>query len=271
MASNNITKQEALADLWALAQREPAMTMRIQSKLESEFGVSVDEYIAYQDSMLNAAQINILDKRAADLEDVPGFSQVDTMSDDEILRVFQSRDELNAKIDDIGRPPTDAEWYKVGLEAEQRIARLTPFYETLKEEEWEQLEYPGGGIISPLMGPMAAITELVAGATDWRYDFKEKLHERGFGTSWNPLTGFGAWDIAEFKHDPATGEQGFSPELLQMEDELEQLYGTKREYQSKMEEGGYRDVYGMQEEIGSLNQIIMENQLLDPRLLGEIQ
>ena len=265
MASNNITKQEALADLWALAQREPAMTMRIQSKLESEFGVSVDEYIAYQDSMLNAAQINILDKRAADLEDVPGFSQVDTMSDDEILRVFQARDELNAKIDDIGRPPTDAEWFKAGLEAEQRIERLKPFYETMKEEEWEQLDP-----ILPLM-MMGAPTELVAGATDWRYDFKEKLHERGAFTSWNPLTGFGAWDIAEFNINPETGQRGFSPKLLQMEDELEQLYGIKREYKSKMEEGRYRDVYGMEEEIGSLNQIIMENQLLDPRLLGEIQ
>ena len=85
------------------------------------------------------------------------------------------------------------------------------------------------------MGPIGAVTELVAGATDWRYDFGEKLHERGAFTSWNPLTGFGAWDIAEFKVDPATGQSGFSPELLQMEAELEQLYGTKREYKSKME------------------------------------
>ena len=267
---NNITKQEALTDLWALSQRNPEMRTRILAKLESDFGVSVDEFNAYDSTMASHAQINVMDKRAADLEDIPGFTQTDTMSDDEILRVFQARDELNAKIDSIGSPPTDAEWYKVGLEAEQRIERLKPFYETMKEEEWEQLEYPSD-IIAPLMGPLGAITELVAGATDWRYDFKEKLHERGFGTSWNPLTGFGAWDIAEFKHDPATGQQGFSPELLQMEDELEQLYGTKREYKSKMEEGGYRDVYGMEEEIGSLNQIIMENQLLDPRLLGEIQ
>ena len=36
-----------------------------------------------------------------------------------------------------------------------------------------------------------------------------------------------------------------------------------------MIEGGYRDVYGKNEELASLNQIVMENQLLDPRLLGE--
>ena len=264
-----MTKDEALQAAWTLYNRYPGKRTAIMDKLPA-YDVSVDDFNAYDSTMTSATNIDILDKRAEALADIPGYSQVESMTDDEILRVFEARDELNAKIDDIGRPPTDAEWYKVGLEAEQRIARLKPFYKTMKEEEWEQLEYPGGDIISPLMGPMAAITELVAGGTDLRHDFKEGLHERGFGTSWNPLTGFGAWDIAEFKHDPATGQQGFSPELLQMEDELEQLYGIKREYKSKMEEGGYRDVYGMQEEIGSLNQIIMENQLLDPRLLWEI-
>ena len=261
------TKDEAIAATWIAIQQEPHRTTAFLDHLMNAktFEISVDDYNAYDSTMTSHAQINIMDKRAADLEDVPGFSQVDTMSDDEILRVFQARDELNAKIDDIGRPPTDAEWYKVGLEAEQRIERLKPFYETMKEEEWEQLDP-----ILPLM-MMGAPTELVAGATDWRYDFKEKLHERGAFTSWNPLTGFGAWDIAEFNINPETGQRGFSPKLLQMEDEFEQLYGIKREYKSKMEEGRYRDVYGMEEEIGSLNQIIMENQLLDPRLLGETQ
>ena len=184
----------------------------------SEYNISIDEFNDYDVDMARVAEINMLDKRAADLEDIPGFSQIDTMSDDEILRVYQARDELNAKLDDIGRPPTEAEWYKVGYDAEQRIERLKPFYEAKKEEEWEQLEYPSD-IIAPFMGPLGAITELVAGATDLRHDFKEDLHERGAFTSWNPLTGFGAWDIAEFKVDPATGQQGFSPELLQMEDE----------------------------------------------------
>ena len=270
MASNNITKQEALADLWALAQREPALTSRIQSKLESDFGVGVDEYIAYQDSMFRAANIDILEKRAEELEDIPTHSQIESMSDDEILRVYQARDELNAKLDDIGEPPTDAEWYKVGLNAEEKIERVRPFYEDVMAQEWERLEYPVD-ILAPFMGPIGAVTELVAGATDWRYDFKEKLHERGFGTSWNPLTGFGAWDIAEFKTDPETGRQGFSPELLQMEEELEQLYGTRNRYDELMLEGGYRDIGNIKEELGSLNQIINENQLLDPRMLGEIQ
>ena len=119
------------------------------------------------------------------------------------------------------------------------------------------------------MGPIGAVTELVAGATDWRYDFGEKLHERGFGTSWNPLTGFGAWDIAEFKTNPQTGTSGFSPELLAMENELENLYGQTREYHEQYREEGYGEIGGINQEIESLNQLINKEQLLDPRLMGE--
>ena len=56
-----------------------------------------------------------------------------------------------------------------------------------------------------------------------------------------------------------------------MEDELEQLYGIKGEYDAQMTEGGFRDAYKLEQELGSLNQMITENQLSDPRLLGETQ
>ena len=136
-------------------------------------------------------------------------------------------------------------------------------------EEWGQLESPA--IYSGIMGPVQFLTEAIGGWTDYMSDFGEGLHERGMFTSPNPLTGFGAWDIAEFQKNVETGETGFSEELLLMEDELDELYGTKRDYESKMIEGGYREVFDVNAELASLNQIIMENKLSDPRILGEIQ
>ena len=276
MDFKNIPREEVLADMWTLSMQYPGKMQSILSKLESDFDIGEPEFSEYSRQRNISAQVNILDQRALALEEIEGFSQIDTMSDVEILRVFEARDELNAQIEDVKRSvPTDTEWYKAGLDAEQRIAQLRPFYETKKEEEWGYLESPLPAPFQPLMGPIGFLTELVAGGTDWRYDFGEKLHERGGGTSWNPLTGFGAWDIAEFKVDPETGRSGFSSELLAMENELEKLYGTKRTYEEKMIEGGYRDVYGINEEIVGLNQIISEGQLIDPRLrdqlLGETQ
>ena len=236
------------------------------AKLE-EYGLTVDDFNRH-DSLMVAQNVVEPESIVDEYPDIPGFTQSDKMSDDEVLRVFQARDELQYKKDEIGEPPADADWYKAGLTAEQRISKLRPFYETKKEEEWEQLEHPVD-ILAPLMGPIGAVTELVAGATDWRYDFGEKLHERGFGTSWNPLTGFGAWDIAEFKTNPQTGTSGFSPELLAMENELENLYGQTREYHEQYREGGYGEIGGIDQEIQSLNQLINESQLLDPRLIGE--
>ena len=261
-----MTKDEALKAAWTLYNRYPDQRTSIMDKL-ADYDISSDEFNTYDSTMISYAQVNMLDKRAEALADIPGFSQTESMSDDEILRVFEARDELNAKIEDIGRPPTDAEWYTSGLLAEQRINKLKPFYETKKEEEWKQLES-----ILPL-SMLGAPTEIAAGWIDFMpglaSDFGERLHERGLFTSFNPLTGFGAWDIAEFNINPETGERGFSKDLLRMEQELNNLYGTKREYNEQMREGGYRDVYGLQEEMGSLNQIIIENKLLDPRILGE--
>ena len=177
------------------------------------------------------------------------------------------------KLESVGRPPSDADWYKAGLEAEERIAMLTPFYETKMAEEWEQFE---PGIPLPFWGnvgaagPMQLLTNLAGGWTDLGYDKKERFHEKGLFTSLNPLTGFGAWELAEFQRNPEGG-MGFSDELLEMEDELEELYGSKRQYEKLMNEGGYREAYNVEQELAELNQIIMDNKLLDPRILGETQ
>ena len=264
-----MTKEEALQEAWSVYNTYPGSRTAIIAKLP-DYGISLDEFNTYDSTMLATAQINVLEERAELFEDIPAFSQSENISDTEILRVFEDKAKLNAKLEEIGKPPTEAEWYKAGLTAEKRIEMLRPFYETKKAEEWERLEHPFDPI-APLMGPLGLVTEIAAGWSDFGYDFGEKLHERGAFTSWNPLTGFGAWDIAEFKQNPRTGESGFSPQLLAMEKELEALYGTKRQYESMMTEGGYRDAYNVLEEIRELDNTIMENKLLDPRLLGETQ
>ena len=269
-----MTKDEALQAAWTLYNRYPQKRTAIMAKLE-DYDITINEYNEHDSTMNATAQINILEKRAEEFEEIPGFSQVEGMSDAKILSIFEDRDNLNSRLEEIGRPPTDAEWYQVGLDAEERIAKLRPFYETKKEEEWGSLEPVLPGPFAPMGSLVGGITELVAGWMDWMpglaSDFGERLHERGAFTSWDPLTGFGAWDIAEFKADPETGQRGFSPELLAMEKELNELYGVSREYQEQMTEGGYREAYGINKGIASLNQEIYDNKLLDPRLLGELQ
>ena len=264
-----MTKEQALEKAWSLYNARPGNRTAIISKLP-DYGISLDEFNTYDSTMLATAQINVLEERAELFEDIPAFSQSENISDTEILRVFEDKAKLNAKLEEIGRPPTEAEWYKAGLTAEKRIEMLRPFYETKKAEEWERLEHPFD-FIAPLMGPVGLVTEIAAGWSDFGYDFGEKLHERGAFTSWNPLTGFGAWDIAEFKQNPRTGESGFSPELLAMEKELEALYGIKRQYKEKIREGGYLEAADVTREIKALDEIIMENKLLDPRLSGGTQ
>ena len=180
-------------------------------------------------------------------------------------------DSVNSILDNVAKPPSDAEWFQAGVTAEERIAELRPFYETRKAEEWEELESPLPGL-GALTAPMGFLTELFAGGADLRYDFKEDLHERGAFTSPNPLTGFGAWDIAEFKKNPRTGQTGLSPELLAREDELEKLYGDRNLAIEKIDEGGYREgLPGSKTmtELDRLNTMITEEKLLDPRMFGE--
>ena len=264
-----MNKQQALAEAWILSQKYPAKTSAILSKLRGTFDISVDEFNAYDSTMVANRALGGDKSVASDkFADIPGFSQSENMSDDEILRIFQAKEELEAKKVDIGSPPTEAEWWKAGLTAEQRIEKLRPFYEVKKSEEWEQLESPLPGL-GFLTGPVQFLTELVGAPLDHRFDFKEELHERGPFTSFNPLTGFGAWDIAEFNVNPRTGESGFSSELLAMEDELEALYGTKRQFMEQYREGGFGEVGGIDRDLASLNQIITENKLLPPETLGE--
>ena len=67
---------------------------------------------------------------------------------------------------------------------------------------------------------------------------------------------------------------GFSPELLALEESLEQLYGDRGHFMEKMEEGGYTEILpgsSTMTELDRLNTMITEEQLLDPRMFGEAQ
>ena len=271
MASNK-TKEQRLVDLYTIAQKYPGKKTAVIAKLE-EFGLSVDDFNKY-DSLMISENIVGPSSVVDEYPDIPGFTQTDKYSDTEVLKIFEARDDLQDVLDEIGTPPTDAEWFQAGKDASQRIAELRPFYETRKTEEWKGLESALPAPFAPLMGPIGLLTEIIGGGIDWRHDFKHDLHERGFGTSWNPLTGFGAWDIAEFKENPLTGRSGFTPELLAMEEELEELYGDRRGFMEEIEEGGYAETLPGSKtmtELDRLNTMINEEQLLDPRMFGEVQ
>jgi hypothetical protein len=95
-------------------------------------------------------------------------------------------------------------------------------------------------------------------------------HERGFWTSWNPLTGFGAWDLAEMRWNPETEDWGFSEDLLADESELEDLYSIKTFYNEQMSKGGYDDKRRIDKQISELMSTIPEG-VVDPRRVGEIE
>mgnify|MGYP003150538354 CR=1 FL=1 len=273
----NKEKQRHLTNLYTIAQKYPGKKTAVIAKLE-EFDLSVDDFNSY-DSLMVSQRIVEPASVVDEYPTIPGFTQSDKYSDSEVLKIFEARDSVNSVLDNIGKVPTDAEWFQAGVTAEQRIAELRPFYETRKAEEWEELESPLPGM-GLLTAPLGFLTELFGGGADLRYDFKEDLHERAsFGsghTGWtaNPFTGFGLWDIAEFKKNPRTGQTGLSPELLAIEDELEKLYGDKRGFMEQIEEGGYREgLPGSKTmtELDRLNTMITEEQLLDPRMFGEAQ
>ena len=267
----NKEKQRHLTNLYTISKKYPGKQTAVISKLE-EFGLTVEDFNAY-DSLMASQNVVEPSSITDEYPDIPGFTQSDKFSDSEVYKIFESRDRLQNVLDEIGSPPTDSEWFQAGVTAEERIAELRPFYETRKAEEWEELESPFFGLGS-LTAPIGFLTEVFGGAGDLRYDFKEDLHERGAFTSPNPFTGFGAWDIAEFKTNPTTGDAGFSPELLAMEEELDNLYGDKRVFREQIEEGGYAETLpGSQTmtELDKLNTMINEEQLLDPRMYGEAQ
>ena len=268
----NKTKKEHLADLYTISQKHPDLRTRVMVKLE-EYNITVDEFNEYDRFMVSQNVVeapSIVDE----YPDIEAFDQSDLYSKTRILEIFEDRDSLQNVLDEIGSPPTDAEWFQAGKTAEQRISELRPFYETRKAEDWGNLESALPAPFAPLMGPIGFLTELIGGGIDLRHDFKEDLHERGAVTSWNPFTGFGAWDIAEFRQNPLTGQSGFTPELLAMEEELDKLYGENRIFMEQVEEGGSAEALpGSQTmtELDRLNTMINEEQLLDPRMFGEAQ
>ena len=277
-----MTKEERLAQAYQLFYKYPGQRTAILSKL-GDYNITEEEFTTYDSTMTSMSNASELQKREEEFEDIPGFSQTQAMSDTEILRIFETRSELQDRIDAVKDFPVDEDWWKAGVEAEARINKLTPFYDTKMTEEWEQFE---SGIPLPFFGnvgaagPMQFLTNLVGGWTDLGYHKKERLHERGFGLpewvpfigtkggSANPLTGFGAWELAEFQRNPEGGT-GFSDELLAMENELEELYGVKRNFMSKLQEGGYEEAFpgsDTYQQIQDLNMIIEEQQLIDPRI-----
>jgi len=267
----NKEQQRHLTNLYTIAQKYPGKKTVVISKLE-EYGLTVDDFNSY-DSLMVSQNVVEPESIVDEYPDIPAFTQSDKYSDAKILEIFEARDSLQNVIDEIGKPPTDAEWFQAGKSADERVEEVRYFYETKKAEEWEELESPLPGL-GTLTAPMGFLTEVFAGGADLRYDFKEDLHERGAFTSYNPLTGFGAWDIAEFKKNPRTGQAGFSPELLELEESLEQLYGDRRVFREKIEEGGYAETLPgstTKTELDRLNTMITEEQLLDPRMFGEAQ
>ena len=207
----NKEQQRHLTNLYTIAQKYPGKKTAVLIRLE-DYGLTIDDFNSY-DSLMVSQNVVEPPTIVDEYPDVPAFTQSDKYSDTKILEIFEARDSLNNVIDEIGSPPTDAEWFQAGQTADKRIAELRPFYETKKEEEWEELsglQMPFMGNLGA-MGPLQFLSELVAGPMDWRYDFKEDLHERGPFTSWNPLTGFGAWEIAEFERNPIGAVNNPSP------------------------------------------------------------
>ena len=287
------TKEEALFAAWDAIQEDGGTKSRVLDRLRNEFGISNEEYSEYDSTIVanNALQIKedrILEK-AIKFKDIRGFTGVDptgSMSDAEVIRTFDSLYELEEKQKNVGRVPSEAEWYIAGEAAKQRIDELEPFYKTKKEEEWKLLTKPSRElepternvppfISNALGGTLLGVTglthEMLFG---WMDLLRERTdltaHERGFGTSWNPLTGFGAWDLAEMRWNPEKGDFGFSEDILAMEDDLEGLYSIRTNFNEQMSKGGYEDLYKINEEINELLSTIPEG-TVDPRRAEGIQ
>ena len=276
-----MTKEEALNLAWIIKTKYPDSTTAIISKL-SDYNITVEDFNIYDSTMNNIKELSVEDPPVEErlTTGVPGFSQVDNMSDSEILRIYQAMDELESKLIDIGSPPIDAEWYTAGKAAPGKIAELLPFYETKKAEEEALMELPGTGggmfdipvkaITGTLMGGLAAIGQLAGGWEDMFTDFSEKQHEtRDF--PWIIPVEMYKSGVPGYASDVPGEGFGYTPGLLALEDELDQYYGQQREYKEKMRAGGWEDAFDVQQQIRSLNQIMMENKLQDPRLIGEIQ
>ena len=287
------TREEALFAAWDAILEEPGTKVRVLDRLRDEFGISHEEYSEYDSTIVANKALKIKEDRLLENEikfkDIPGFSQSEKMSDAEIIRTFDSLYELEEEQKNVKRVPTESEWYLAGVAAQERIDEVEPFYKKKKAEEWklltkgnvlsvpEEMEnevfFPwlseaAGGVLTGLTG---LTHELLFGWMDLTQDFQDiTAHERGFGTSWNPATGFGAWDLAEMRPNPETGGWGFSENVLADEQELEDLYSIRTNFNEQMIQGGYQDKYKIDQEIRELISTIPEG-IIDPRTVGGIQ
>ena len=290
-----LTNEEALALAWEAIQESPGQQSAILSKLSDEFGIGSDKFTEYDSTIVANKEVKIMEDRllanAEKFKNIPGFSQSEKMSDAEIIRTFDSLYELEERAANVKRVPSSAEWYIAGEAAQERIDELEPYFKKKMKEEWDVLtksegkpkEMEGDVYISeyilPTLGGMfrggqGALAEIMVGWADLFSELPEYgdriLHERGFGTSWNPMTGFGTWDIAELRANPETGGWGFSEGVLADEEELEELYSIRSHFNEQMTKGGYEDKYAMDKKIKELVATI-PSEIVDPRKIGEIQ
>jgi hypothetical protein len=228
------------------------------------FKFEISDYDTYVQSLVDSS---IVENRKIEDEypEVVGFSQSDQYSDHEIARMFESRDSLEAMIEDIGAPDITADWYTAGVLADQELPKMKHFYNVKKQEEWDELTSSFQPLADIYGGPLNMIAK-IGNVMDWRHHFKEDLHERE-DWSWNPLTAFGFFDTAEFRENPITGGMGFSPELKELENTIEGLLEDKRMYQEKIKEGRYAETLPgseSMEELARLNAIIESEKLIAP-------
>ena len=287
------TKEEALLAAWDAIEEDKSTRVRVLDRLRNEFGISNDEYSEYDSTIVSNKALKIQEDRLLEnsmkFQNISGFSQSEKMSDAEIMRTFDSLYELEEQQKNIERVPAESEWYLAGVAAQERIDEMEWAYKKKKEEEWKLLtkgnvlsipEEMESDVFSPFLseaagGVLTGLTglthELLFGWMDLTQETRDiAAHERGFGTSWNPFTGFGTWDSAEMRPNPETGGWGFSENVLADEAELENLYSIRTHFNEQMTKGGFQDKYKIDKEIRELISTIPEG-VIDPRTVGGTQ
>jgi len=278
-------KDAKIAETYQLIQKYPGQKSALLDRLlnAKTFTATIEDFNAY-DSLMVAQNIVEPESTVSEL-DIPGFTQSDKYSDSEILRIFEARDSLKDRLADIGSPPTDAEWYQAGKTAEERIAVVRPFYDKKRREEEALMEFFGGAaedanlltkaisyptklVAGTLMTGLGAITQLAGGWYDMATDFSEEQHET-LDFPW--IVPAEMYQSGVPGHE---GRKGYTPELLEMEAALDELYGHQRVFKEKLDEGGYRETLPGSKsmtELDRLNTMINEAKLLPPQMFGEGQ
>ena len=281
------TKKDAkIAEAYRLTKKYPGQKTAILDRLlnAKTFTVTIDDFNSY-DSLMVAQNVVEPDSREIRELDIPGFTISDQYSDAEVFRIFEARDALRDRLDEIGSPPTDAEWYQAGKTAEERIAEVRPFYDTKRMEEEALMKFPGGApedanfltkaisypaklVSGTLMTGLGAIGQLAGGWYDMATDFSEEQHET-LDFPW--IVPAEMYQSGVPGHE---GRKGYTPELLEMEAALDELYGHQRVFREKLDEGGYRETLPGSKsmlELDRLNAMINEAKLLPPQMFGEEQ